>query len=214
MKSSTGLSALQSCARLAPSTPIVGGAAYCFDGGWTPESAQRLLEQAVGQIQDPNRIELYAPGARSNQAVALSLHQEDYHLEVRPRLLALLCLETDVKGGETIVSSLDPESIPEGLRGAQIRFFRHSVGEWTPWRPVLEVHDGRLWPRIALPDVHRIVEVSFGQEALTAWFTRLEADAEPVSWAAGTLLIIDNRISVHGRRAMSGNARSLMRWVL
>lgn len=205
---------LQHCVKLAPCTPVIGGAAYRFAGSWTPDAVTRFLEQAFGNIRHSNRIDLHAEGQRSNQPVALSLHQEDYHLLIRPRLLALLCLENIVTGGETIVSSLNPESIPEGLRDQRIRFYRRSVGEWTPWRPILEDNGLQLWPRIALPDVHRVVEVSSGHASFAAWIARLEADAKLVTWTAGTLLIIDNRISIHGRKAMSGSVRSLMRWVL
>lgn len=205
---------LKHCMKLAPCTPVIGGAVYRFAGNWTPDAVTRFLEEAFGKIQHSNRIDLHAEGLWSNQPVALSLHQEDYHLPIRPRLLALLCLENIVAGGETIVSSLNPVSIPEGLEDQQIRFYRRSVGEWTPWRPILEDNGGQLWPRIALPDVHRVVEVSSCHAVFAAWIARLEADAKSVTWKAGTLLIIDNRISIHGRKPMSGAVRSLMRWVL
>lgn len=146
--------------------------------------------------------------------VGLSLHQEDYHLSVRPRFLALLCMENSVEGGQTTISALPPETIPEELRNQRIRFYRRSVREWTPWRRILEENEGRPWSRIALPDVHRMVEVSSGHAAFSDWIARLAAGAQPIAWDAGKLVVIDNRLSIHGREPMSGTARSLIRWVL
>lgn len=132
------------CSNNVRSKQLVCGGAYQLDGAWTSATIGLILKKVGGPIVHSNEIILNAEGKRSNQEVALSLHQEDYHLLTRPKLLALFCRKNNVIGGETLVTSNKPEDIPQALRDKEIRFLRHSVGEWTPWRPILEVYEGDI----------------------------------------------------------------------
>lgn len=204
---------LHACALTAGGQSIAGGAAYRFDGDWTPESVERLLCEVSDAPVCANIIETDADGPRSNSPVPLSLHQEDYHLEDRPHLLALLCVESTTAGGETIVSRVDPSTIPRSLRREQVRYYRHSAGDWTPWRPIVECVNRQPWPRITMVDVHREVELTGHRNVFDAFAERVEMRAEAIAWTPGTLVLIDNRTAVHGRRAMQNGRRKLMRWV-
>ncbi len=202
--------------RLAPSRTLADGALTVASGEWSSSAVERLLDRVGSGRAVRTTIDSAAGGLRSHSLAPLSLHQEDYHLARRPQVLLLLCLTSDVAGGNTTVASVDVERIgndPE-TRPVEVRFFRQSAQEWTPWRPLVEREDEEWWPRIALPDEHRRVEFRSQDQAIDVDICQLVGPEYEVAWQPGLLIAIDNRRAVHGRRPMSGGRRTLERWAL
>lgn len=185
-------------------------------------SAEMALDDVVALLRDidvvPSAKSVIAVdhgGLRSSTRARLSLHQEDYHLERRPRVLCFWCERTAMFGGRTLVSSVKPAELATmtEYRQAQVRYFRRSSQEWTPWRPLLERISTEWWARIALPDAHRNVECRSGDGDAFDDLQAMIGPVEAVDWSAGDVLVIDNRLGVHGREAIGPGSRSLHRWV-
>lgn len=202
---------------LTGAAPLAEGAAVWLPGTWKDDDLTNVIAAATGC--QPRRT----PGIATDHSMLLSdsrsrlaLHQEDYHLSERPRLLVLRCDKNTVQSGDTVISRVRPDDISgdPALSQVRLRFFRKRAQAWTPWRPLVEVRDGTCWTRIALPDVHRNVEASAHSQRVFALFARLTANAERCGWTPGAALVIDNRLALHGRLPMSDGSRWLSRWVV
>ncbi len=198
------------------SRTIAAGRAIHVSGGWSMCDVEALLGDIGATPSTKNVIAVGAGGLRSDTRARLSLHQEDYHQAQRPKIVCFWCEEPAASGGRTIVAPVDPAraaSIPE-LRLARVRYFRRSVNSWTPWRPLVECISNQWWLRIALADAHRQVECCDPDGTSRYYDLRtLIGPVDAVEWAAGDALIIDNRLSVHGRERVGHGDRILHRWV-
>jgi len=176
---------------------------------------EALLEEVGATPSTKNAIVVGSGGLWSDTRARLSLHQEDYHRAHRPKTLCFWCERPAASGGRTIVAPVDPAraaGIPE-FRSARVRYFRRSVESWTPWRPLIECISNEWWLRIALADAHRDVECCDPDGTSRDDLHTLIGPADAVEWATGDALIIDNRLSVHGRETVGHGARILHRWV-
>lgn len=195
---------------------IADGTAVHVSSRLSMQDVEALLHEVGATPSTKNVIATGRGVLRSDSRSPLSLHQEDYHLIRRPKVLCFWCERPATSGGRTVVAPVDPGGAAEmsEFRHAQIRFFRRSTGEWTPWRPLVEPISNQWWLRIALPDAHREVECSEpGGTATQDDLHTLIGPAEAVEWAIGDALIIDNRLGVHGREMVSHGDRVLHRWV-
>ncbi len=198
-----------------PMRTLAGGAVVHLSAGMSLGDVEDLLRRAGVRPTDQNVIAAGRNGLRSSSTASLSLHQEDYHLERRPTVLCFWCEQPAESGGRTLVAAVDPARLADiaELRNTEVRFFRHSAGMWTPWRPLLERVLTRWWARIAEPDAHRDVEYRLPDGTIRHSMLPPTGALEAIEWAAGDVLLVNNRLAVHGREAIVSGKRVLHRWV-
>lgn len=147
-------------------------------------------------------------------------HTEKGRLPQAPRLIALLCVQPSLSGGESTLLSghaifnrllRDQPGVVDRLFD-KFPFGRHTEphadGRLVDWAPVFRFVDGRLVVRYNRPWVH-VAEQSLGRaldeealRALDAFEYLLEDPKLPLTarMGAGDLVIADNRIVLHARR--------------
>lgn len=149
-------------------------------------------------------------GKLSSTNAGLSLHQEGYEQDIRPKFICLLCIEPG-KGGNVILSRFQKTTIPL-IKEGKIKFFRTSSGRWTEWSSIVEEIEQETWIRIAVSDVHRKVKVKGCDKSIEYLNDELKNNQIEVEWEKNKLIIIDNRIAFHGRKEILEGPRTLLRY--
>lgn len=202
-----------------PSSVLFESDAFVFDIGIIPPEAlrERLSFLIGSRPQESDNgatfVRLGEGQLRSSSAAALSLHQEGYYHPKQPKYIFLYCVESDDVAGQTTVASCRPLLADATLRDAMVRFYRSSVGEWTPWRPIVEYSEREPCIRFALPDVHRRVEVRGSGLSVEAIGELVESTTHEVMWRKGLLLAVNNWMVLHGRRKILASSRTLFRLI-
>jgi alpha-ketoglutarate-dependent taurine dioxygenase len=205
-----------------PASVLFESDAFVFDIGIMPTEAIRkqlssLIERCPqGSDGGTNFVRLGEGQLRSGSSAALSLHQEGYYHPEQPKYIFLYCVESDDVAGQTTVASCRPLLADATLRevgDAMVRFYRSSLGEWTPWRPIVEYSEREPCIRFALPDVHRQVEVRNTDLSVEAIGELVESTTREVMWRRGLLLAVNNWMVLHGRRRILAKSRTLFRLI-
>jgi hypothetical protein len=196
--------------------------AFVLDIGVMPAEALReqlsslIDRRPQGSSGVVNFVRLGEGQMQSGSTAALSLHQEGYYHPEQPKYIFLYCVESDDTAGQTTVASCRPlltNALLRKVGDAMVRFYRSSVGEWTPWRPIVEYSEREPCIRFALPDVHRRVEVRGSGLSVEAIGELVESTTREVMWRSGRLLAINNWIVLHGRRKILAKSRTLFRLI-
>ncbi len=158
-------------------------------------------------------------------------HTEKGRLPQAPRLIALLCVQPSLSGGESVLLSghaifnrllreqpalLDRlfEAYPFGRHAEP-----HADGRLVDWGPVFRFRDGRLVVRYNRPWVH-VAEQALGRpldagawSALDAFESLLDDPQLQLTarMDAGDLVIADNRVVLHARRQFTDGATAAQR---
>ena len=160
--------------------------------------------------------------APSNQGseTAFRFHTEAAYLDFRPDYLALLCLRKSAVGGGTFLS--DTRHAFNALTGAHQEQLRgdnyytrapvsFGAGVWTERVPMITGDTSRPICRVNFEGVH--AGTPQASDALEAFSDALSASVVRVVLEPGELLIVNNKIAVHGRDPFKPNYDGKDRWL-
>lgn len=189
---------------------------YLLLGGVSPDQAERILA-SLGRTLFVTNVTVRAGRALVTSDKALDLHT-DHH---RADLIAWHCIEQTDRGGETIlldsyniVDQMAPNDVT-ALR--QVNLQEHKVFEEDSGQfPMLSERFGRR--KIYYSSWMQPGRVDAAARASLEQFRRLVGGAAtPVRMKLmpGDLLLIDNGRLLHGRTAIEGNKRRLLKryWI-
>ena len=197
-----------------------------------PGEVARIAE-LFGFVRETNygRIfDVIAKPAPNNLAFtgrALGAHTDNPYRDPVPGLQLLHCLEADAEGGETML--VDGFRAAERLHAAAPGRFALLTAHEVPFHFRDADCDLRArGPVIALDGAGAVSAIRYNNRSAAAFdmadevvpafydayrhFARLLSEAEAevrLGWAAGDLLILDNRRVLHGRRAYGSGRRRL-----
>lgn len=184
--------------------------------GFADEKRGRLVQDIVPVRGADHRQE-------NSGTVFLELHTENGFHPFKPDFLTLLCLRPDTgQDAATITSSLTAilpeldESTVDVLRQPlfRIRYASSFTGSGPGWSRPLPVLSGPPAQPELVADFHAMRPLRpEAAQALARLEKALRGALVRVRSDAGTLLVVDNRVAVHGRTAFAARYDGTDRWL-